>query len=120
MPPRLLLVTRHGAADALIAHLSRHGFEICGVVTTPTGAAEAARLGRPDVVLIDAAVRAGWEAVASALDGLVARGHVAVLAAYWSGEARQNAAALGIGATLLKRVGGPELIDRLRSLAAPA
>lgn len=119
-PCRLLLVSDHrAAAEALRAHLAHHGFTIVARETTPVGAADSASRERPDVVLIDAAVRGGWQPVVSALDEIVAREHIAVLAAYWGTDARRAATRSGIGAMLLKRVEGVELVDRLRALAAP-
>ena len=118
---RLLLVSEHrGASEALTTHLTRHGFVIVGHESSPSRAADAARRERPDVVLIDASVAAGWQAVVGALEGLVARGHVAVLAAYWSSDARRAAGSSGIGATLLKGGKTGELVERLRSLAGTA
>lgn len=118
---RLLLVSEHrGASEALTTHLTRHGFVIVGHESNPGRAADAARRERPDVVLIDASVAAGWQAVVGALEGLVARGHMAVLAAYWSSDARRAAASSGIGATLLKGGKTGELVERLRSLAGTA
>jgi hypothetical protein len=118
---RLLLVSEHrGASEALTTHLTRHGFAIVGHESSPGRAADAARRERPDVVLLDASVAAGWQAVVAAMEGLVARGHVAVLSAYWSSDARRSAASSGIGATLLKGGKTGELVERLRSLAAAA
>ncbi len=118
---RVLLVSDHrAAAEALRAHLARHGFAVVAHETNADGAAAAARRDRPHLVLVDAAVPGGWQPVVTALDGLIARRHVAVLAAYWSIDARRAAAATGIGAMLLKRVDGVELIERLRSLAGAA
>ncbi len=118
---RLLLVSEHrGASEALTDHLTRHGFAIVGHESTPARAAEAARRQRPDVVLIDASVAVGWQPVVAALEGLVARGHVAVLAAYWSTEGRRAAASTGIGAALLKGVQTGELVERLRTIAGAA
>jgi DNA-binding NarL/FixJ family response regulator len=120
-PCRLLLVSDHRAAsDALGTHLSHHGFTIVAHEGGPTEAAEAARREHPDVVLIDAAVRGGWQEVVAALGDLVPRGHIAVLAAYWSTDARRAATRTGIGATLLKRVEGVELVNRLRALGGAA
>ena len=120
-PCRLLLVSDHRAAsDALGKHLAHHGFTIVGRESSPAGAADSARREGPDVVLIDAAVRGGWQPVVGALDGVVARDHIAVLAAYWSTDARRAASRTGIGAMLLKRVEGVELVNRLRALGGAA
>lgn len=115
---RLLLVSDHRAAsEALRVHLAHHGFSIVAHARSAGGAADAVRGECPDVVLIDAAVLGGWQEVVAALDGLVAKDHIAVLAAYWSTDARRAATRTGIGATLLKRVEGAELANRLRALA---
>jgi DNA-binding NarL/FixJ family response regulator len=71
-------------------------------------------------VLIDAAVRAGWQEIVAALGDSVPKDHIAVLAAYWSTDARRAASRSGIGATLLKRVEGVELVNRLRALGGVA
>lgn len=116
-PCRLLLVSDHRASsDALGTHLSHHGFTIVGREPSARAAGEAARREHPDVVLIDAAVHEGWQEVVRSLDA-IPKDHIAVLAAYWSTDARRAAAASGIGATLLKRVEGAELVNRLRALA---
>ncbi len=120
-PCRLLLVSDHRAAsDALGTHLSHHGFTIVAHETAPAAAADAARREHPDVVLIDAAVHGGWQEVVAALGESVPRDHIAVLAAYWSTDARRAATRTGIGATLLKRVEGAELVNRLRALGGAA
>jgi len=120
-PCRLLLVSGHRAgSEALLAHLAHHGFAIVAHETNAAEAAEKARSERPDVVLIDAAVPGGWQAVVSALDGLTPRDHIAVLAAYWGEAARLAASRTGIGATLLMRVEGVELVNRLRALGGVA
>jgi DNA-binding response OmpR family regulator len=116
---RLLVVADDvEAAEALRIHLSRHGFAVARA-TSPRAAARAARELAPDAVLIDAAVRGGWRDVVLALDGLVERRRVAVLAAYWSADAQAAARDFGIGATLLKELEGPALVRRLERLAAP-
>ena len=118
---RLLLVSnRQAASEALRDHLAHRGFTIVAHEGSASDAAQAARRERPQVVLIDAAVPGGWQDVVTALDGLVPRDHIAVLAAYWSTDARRAATRTGIGATLLKRVEGVELVDRLRILGGVA
>lgn len=117
-PCRILLVSDHrGASEALGAHLAHHGFTLVAHESSAQSAEVAARRERPDVVLIDAAVHGGWERIVSALDS-VPPGRIAVLAAYWGVASRQAAAATGIGAVLLKRVQGRELVTRLRELGA--
>jgi DNA-binding NarL/FixJ family response regulator len=114
-------VSDHRAAsEALGKHLAHHGFTIVARETSPAGAALSARRERPDVVLIDAAVRGGWQQIVAALDDVVAKEHIAVLAAYWSTDARRAATRTGIGAMLLKRVEGVELVNRLRALGGAA
>lgn len=116
-PCRVLLVADHrGATTALGAHLRHHGFAVVGLEAAPAAVRAAAAREHPDVVLIDAAVAGGWQAVVRALDS-VAPCRVAVLAAYWGSDARRDAAAAGIGATLLKQVSGGELVASLRALA---
>ncbi len=118
---RLLLVSdRRAASEALSAHLAHHAFTIVAHEASAAGAAEAARRERPDVVLIDAAVPCGWQDVVAALDQVIPKSQIAVLAAYWSTDARRAATRTGIGATLLKRVEGPELVNRLRALGGVA
>ncbi|MFM2105227.1 MAG: hypothetical protein RL338_259 [Chloroflexota bacterium] len=118
-PCRVLLVADHRAATtALGAHLRRHGFHIVGLEAAPAAVRAAAARELPDVVLIDASVGGGWQAVVSALDSISPH-RVAVLAAYWGSEARRDAAEAGIGATLLKQVSGGDLVARLRALAVP-
>ncbi len=120
-PCRLLLVSDHrAAADALGTHLSHHGFTIVAHETAAAMAADAARREHPDVVLIDAAVPGGWQQIVAALGDSVPKDHIAVLAAYWSTDARRAASRTGIGATLLKRVEGVELVNRLRALGGVA
>jgi DNA-binding NarL/FixJ family response regulator len=121
VPCRLLLVSdRQAASEALRTHLAHHGFTIVAHEGSATGAADAACREHPDVVLIDAAVPGGWQDVVAALDDLVPRDHIAVLAAYWSTDARRAATRTGIGATLLKRVEGVELVNRLRAVGGVA
>lgn len=121
VPCRLLLVSdRQAASEALRTHLAHHGFTIVAHEGSAAGAADAARREHPEVVLIDAAVPGGWQDVVVALSGLIPRDHIAVLAAYWSTDARRAATRTGIGATLLKRVEGVELVNRLRALAGVA
>jgi len=120
-PCRLLLVSdRRAPSEALRVHLAYHGFEILAHESSAPGAAEAARREQPDVVLIDAAVPGGWQPIVAALEGITPHERIAVLAAYWSSEGREAARRSGIGATLLKRVEGAELVTRLRSLAGLA
>lgn len=122
LPPcRVLLVSdRAGATDVLGTHLAHHGFMIVGHEGGPQAARTTAARERPDVVLVDAAVRGGWQGVVAAIDA-VPPGRIAVLGAYWSARSRHDAEASGIGATLLKQAEGSELVARLRQLAsAPA
>lgn len=116
-PCRVLLVADHrGATTALGAHLRHHGFAVVGLEAVPAAVRAAAARENPDVVLIDASVDGGWQAVVRALDPF-SPCRIAVLAAYWGSDARRDAAEAGIGATLLKQVGGGELVERLRALA---
>jgi DNA-binding NarL/FixJ family response regulator len=120
-PCRLLLVSdRQAASETLRTHLAHHRFTIVAHEGSAAGAADAAGREHPDVVLIDAAVPGGWQDVVAALDDLIPRDHIAVLAAYWSTDARRAASRTGIGATLLKRVEGVELVNRLRALGGVA
>jgi DNA-binding NarL/FixJ family response regulator len=113
---RLLLVSDDVAsAEALRAHLTRHGFLLCEA-NSARMAALAAREVRPDVVLIDAAIHGGWQAVIRELDGVIPRARVSVLAAYWSNDARRLAEDVGIGAILLKQMEGDLLAERLRGV----
>lgn len=115
---RLLVVADDVAsAEALRVHLSRHGFTVARA-TSPRTAAKAARELAPDVVLVDAAIHGGWRDVVLALDGVVDRRRVAVLAAYWSADAQVAAREFGIGETLLKELEGLTLVRRLERLAA--
>ncbi len=119
-PRRLLIVSQHrAAADALSDHLSRHGFVVVARATCAGTAAHEVRDARPDVVLVDADVPGGWRPVVAALDGLLDRGRIAVLAAYWRSDEQREAIASGIGATLLKHLDGSALARRLRALSEP-
>ena len=112
---RLLLVSDDVAsAEAPRAHLTRHGFLLCEA-NSARMAAVAAREVRPDVVLVDAAIHGGWQAVLRSLDGLIARRHVVVLAAYWPADARKAAEDAGVGGILLKQLEGEALAERLRA-----
>lgn len=116
---RVLVVSGHPVASgALVAHLSRHGFEVVATAGNALCAAEAAMRLQPDVALVDADIAGGWRAVVAALEGAMARQRIAVLAAYWSQQERLDATSRGIGATLLKRVDDRTLAGQLRSLAA--
>lgn len=118
---RLLLVGDDpAAAEALSAHLSRHGFLVVGRVRTADAARTAARYTEPDVVLVDSALRDGWRTVVDALDGILEHGRIAVLASYWDADARRDAAATGVGAVILKAMQGGTLVGRLREIAAHA
>jgi DNA-binding response OmpR family regulator len=118
---RLLLVGDDPAStDAIATHLRRHGFLVVGQVRSAEAARTAARCTEPDVVLVDAAVHDGWRAVVAALEGVMDRGHIAVLASYWSSDERRAASATGIGDLILKAVEGPSLAGRLRAIAAHA
>ena len=115
---RLLIVSDHvGSSDALAAHLNRHGFAVVGEVRSAGSAALAARTCAPDLVLVDGALRGGWQAVADALDGVTPRNHIVVLAAYLGADEARDA---GIGATILKHVEGGSLASRLRAIGGPA
>lgn len=118
-PLRLLLVSDHRAAgDALVAHLSRHGFEVVVRASTPDQAAAAARSTEIDIALIDGDVACGWRPVVQALAEPLGRRRIAVLSSYWGQQERQDATRCGIGAALLKRIAGSTLAGQLRSLAA--
>ncbi len=111
---RLLLVSDDViSAEALRAHLTRHGFLLCEA-NSARMAAVAAREVTPDVVLVDAAIHGGWQGVLRSLEGLIPRHKIVVLAAYWSTEARRAAEDAGIGGILLKQVEGEALAERLR------
>ena len=113
---RLLVVSDDVAsAEALRAHLSRHGFLIC-LANSARAAVNAARETDPDAVLVDAAVHGGWQSVVYALDPYLSRRRIAVLAAYWSTDARRTAEQAGIGGILLKQIEGEVLVTRLREL----
>ncbi len=113
---RLLLVSDDViSAEALRAHLTRHGF-LLSEANSARMAAVAAREITPDVVLIDAAIHGGWQAVLRSLDGLLPCAHVAILAAYWTTDARRAAEEAGIGGILLKQVEGDALAQRLREV----
>jgi DNA-binding response OmpR family regulator len=115
-PRRLLLVSDDVAsAEALRAHLVRHGF-VVGLASSARTAASAARETEPVVVLVDAAIAGGWQSVAVALDPLLPRSRIAVLAAYWSTDARRLAEEAGIGGILLKQLEGHALVVRLHEL----
>ncbi len=116
-PRRRLLVVSDdvASAEALRAHLSRHGFLIC-LANSARAAVNAARETDPDAVLVDAAVHGGWQAVVRSLDQILARNRIAVLAAYWSTDARRTAEQAGIGGILLKQIEGETLVTRLREL----
>jgi DNA-binding NarL/FixJ family response regulator len=113
---RLLLVSDDAvSAEALRAHLARHGF-VVGVANSARAAMKASKETHPEVVLVDAAIHHGWQSVADALDGLVPRSRVAVLAAYWTTDGRRTAEEAGIGGILLKQLEGEALVSRLREL----
>jgi DNA-binding response OmpR family regulator len=113
---RLLLVSDDvTSSEALRAHLTRHGFLLCGANSARMAAA-AAREVPPDVVLIDAAIHGGWQSVLRALDGLIDRRHVVVLAAYWPADARRVAEEAGIGGIMLKQLEGAALAAQLREV----
>jgi DNA-binding NarL/FixJ family response regulator len=117
---RLLIVSDHVAAsDALAAHLGRHGFTVVGEVRSPASAALAARTCAPDLVLVDGAIRGGWRAVANALEGVLPRQRIVVLAAYLGADEAREARDAGIGATILKHVEGGSLASRLRAIGGP-
>lgn len=113
---RLLLVSDDvGSAEALRAHLTRHGF-LLSLANSARMAAMAARETSPDVVLVDAAIHGGWQPVLRSLDALLSRRQVAVLAAYWSTDARHCAEEAGVGGILLKQLEGDALAKRLREV----
>ncbi len=118
---RVLIVSDHvGSSDALAAHLNRHGFAVVGEVRSAASAALAARTCAPDLVIVDGALRGGWQAVAAALDGAIPRTSIVVLAAYLGADEAKEARAAGIGATILKHVEGGSLASRLRAIGGPA
>jgi len=115
---RLLIVSQHRAAtEALCDHLSRHGF-IVAQASCESAAREAAA-ARPDVVLLDADVAGGWRPMVAALHDLIPPGRIAVLASYWHADEQREAAASGIGGTLLKHLDGSALARQLRALSEP-
>jgi DNA-binding response OmpR family regulator len=120
-PRRRLLVVSDdvASAEALRAHLSRHGFLIC-LANSARAAVNAARETDPNAVLVDAAVHGGWQTVVHALDPYLSRRRIAVLAAYWSTDARRAAEQAGIGGILLKQIEGEVLVSRLRELGDAA
>jgi DNA-binding response OmpR family regulator len=120
-PRRRLLVVSDdvASAEALRAHLSRHGFLIC-LANSARAAVNAARETDPNAVLVDAAVHGGWQTVVHALDPYLPRRRVAVLAAYWTTDARRTAEQAGIGGILLKQIEGETLVTRLRELGEDA
>src|SRR5512136_342958 len=116
---RLLIVSQHRAAtEALCDHLSRHGFSIVAQATAETAAHDCAA-SNPDVVLLDADVPGGWRPVVSALRDCIPAGRIAVLASYWPSDEQREAAASGIGGTLLKHLDGNALARQLRELGEP-
>jgi pyruvate-ferredoxin/flavodoxin oxidoreductase len=115
---RLLIVSQHRAAtEALSDHLSRHGFAVAQA-TTETAAREAAA-SDPQVVLLDADVPGGWRPVVAALRDCIPASRIAVLASYWHADEQREAAASGIGGTLLKHLDGSALARQLRALGEP-
>jgi DNA-binding NarL/FixJ family response regulator len=114
---RLLIVSQHRAAtEALVDHLSRHGFAIVARATCAESAAQEAAASNPDVVLLDADVPGGWRPVVAALRDCIPAGRIAVLASYWHADEQREAAAGGIGGTLLKHLDGSALARQLRQL----
>ena len=109
-----------GSSDALAAHLTHHGFAVVGEVRSAASAALAARTCAPDLVVVDGALRGGWRAVADALDGVLPRTRIVVLAAYLGADEAREARAAGIGGTILKHVEGGALASRLRAIGGPA
>jgi pyruvate-ferredoxin/flavodoxin oxidoreductase len=115
---RLLIVSTHRAAsEALSDHLKRHGFQVAQA-TTETAVREAAA-SDPQVVLLDADVPGGWRPVVSALRDCIPASRIAVLASYWHADEQREAAASGIGGTLLKHLDGSALARQLRALGEP-
>ncbi len=115
---RLLIVSTHRAAsEALSDHLSRHGFAVAQA-TTDTAVREAAA-SDPQVVLLDADVPGGWRPVVAALRDCIPASRIAVLASYWHADEQREAAASGIGGTLLKHLDGSALARQLRALGEP-
>jgi len=115
---RLLIISTHRAAsEALSDHLKRHGFQVAQA-TTETAVREAAA-SDPQVVLLDADVPGGWRPVVSALRDCIPASRIAVLASYWHADEQREAAASGIGGTLLKHLDGSALARQLRALGEP-
>jgi pyruvate-ferredoxin/flavodoxin oxidoreductase len=115
---RLLIVSTHRAAsEALSDHLKRHGFQVAQA-TTETAVREAAA-SDPQVVLLDADVPGGWRPVVAALRDCIPASRIAVLASYWHADEQREAAASGIGGTLLKNLDGSALARQLRALGEP-
>jgi len=115
---RLLIVSTHRAAsEALSDHLKRHGFQVAQA-TTETAVREAAA-SDPQVVLLDADVPGGWRPVVAALRDCIPASRIAVLASYWHADEQREAAASGIGGTLLKHLDGSALARQLRALGEP-
>ncbi len=115
---RLLIVSQHRAAtEALCDHLSRHGFIVAQAACE--SAAREAAAARPDVVLLDADVTGGWRPIVAALRDLIPPERIAVLASYWHADEQREAAASGIGGTLLKHLDGSALARQLRALSEP-
>ncbi len=114
--PLLLVCDDAISGEALRSHLARHGF-VVSVASSARTAARAADETHPDVVVVDAAVHGGWQAVLLALDGIEPC-RIALLAAYWSADARRSAGEAGVGAVLLKQIEGDALVRRLRDLCA--
>ena len=113
---RLLIVSQHrAAAEALCDHLSRHGFVV--VLASCESAAREAAAARPDAVLLDADVAGGWRPVVAALSDLIPAEKIAVLAAYWHADEQREAAASGIGGTILKHLDGTALARERRELS---
>jgi DNA-binding NarL/FixJ family response regulator len=117
-PRRRLLVVSDDVASSEALRASRAGSHLPG--NSARAAVNAARETDPNAVLVDAAVHGGWQHVVHALDPLVPRRRVAVLAAYWSTDARRAAEQTGIGGILLKQIEGEALVTRLRELGDDA
>ena len=116
---RLLLVSDHRAAgDALTEYLTRHGFDIVARAANASEAAAAVRSMVIDVAMVDGDLAAGWRSVVRAVSEPLEHNRIAVLSSYWGQQERLDARECGIGATLLKRIAGPNLAGQLRALAA--
>ena len=116
---RLLLVSDHRAAgDALTEYLTRHGFDIVARAANAAETAAAVRSMPIDVALVDGDLAAGWRTVVHAVSEPLAHNRIAVLQSYWGQQEWLDARRCGIGATLLKRIAGPNLAGQLRALAA--